>query len=107
MGCAVSTPHDDATWAATGALGSTGRVVDAPSLRLPPVAPKPEPELEPEHGSVASPIALSDLDELRILGVGSFGVVTLVRHRPDGKIYGESQLPASSICDCPIPCTSR
>ena len=65
--------------------------MNAPSLNRIgplPVATEPEPELEPR--SSASQIALGDLEELCILGVGSFGVVSLVRHRPDGKTYGET-----------------
>ena len=93
MGCAASSgaaPND--AWVATGALG-TGAVVAAPALsRTGPqgAVREPQPEPEPEPRSLQAQIALADLEELCILGVGSFGVVTLVRHRPDGKTYGET-----------------
>ena len=92
MGCGASSgvaPHE-AAWAATGALCSTGQAVDAPSLnRIRPLPVATEPEPEPEPSSPASQIALGDLEELCILGVGSFGEVSLVRHRLDGRTYGE------------------
>lgn len=99
MGCAASSgqpPPDGAAWAATGALGITGRAADAPSMRhtrWTPAVSEPIAELEPEPEALTAQLKLSDLEELCILGVGSFGVVRLVRHRPDGKTYGEKTSP--------------
>jgi hypothetical protein len=96
MGCAVSSgiQPDDAVWAASGALGSGG-VADAPALRNQRVAARAEqkhrrePEPEPELELPALPrIAMADLQEVRLLGVGAFGSVSLVRHRGSGKTYG-------------------
>jgi hypothetical protein len=93
MGCAASSgaaPPADAAWAATGALGSDGRAADAPLLRRSrPLPAEPEPEPEPELEPAEPQIALGDLEQLCLLGVGSFGVVSLVRHRHSGKTFGE------------------
>ena len=85
MGCAASSgaPPDDA-WAAAAA-------VDGSALGVAPLKwgaqPEPEPEPAPAPQLSGATIALADLEEVRILGVGSFGAVTLVRCRGDGRTY--------------------
>ena len=91
MGCAASSgiQPDDGAWAASGALGSGG-IADAPSMRKPQQLrrPEPEPEPEPELPPRLPRVLLADLEELKLLGVGAFGSVSLVRHRATGKTYG-------------------